>query len=67
MLVGEVIIYAFGLTWLALDLHLSAAATLSDGLTPFLAGDAIKAAIAAGLLPLAWWKLPARREQTPES
>jgi biotin transport system substrate-specific component len=67
MLVGEVIIYAFGLTWLALDLHLSAAATLADGLTPFLAGDAIKAAIAAGLLPLVWWKLPARREENPES
>lgn len=67
MLVGEVIIYAFGLTWLALDLHLSAAATLSDGLTPFLAGDAIKAAIAAGLLPLIWWKLPARREENPGS
>jgi biotin transport system substrate-specific component len=66
MLVGEVIIYAFGLTWLALDLHLSAGATLSDGLTPFLAGDAIKAAIAAGLLPLVWWKLPARREEDPD-
>ena len=61
MLAGEVIIYAFGLTWLALDLHLGAAATLSEGLTPFLAGDAIKAAIAAGLLPLVWWKLPVGR------
>jgi len=67
MLVGEVIIYAFGLTWLALDLHLSAGATLSDGLTPFLAGDAIKAAIAAGLLPLVWWKLPSRSEETPDA
>jgi len=66
MLVGEIIIYAFGLTWLALDLHLSAGATLSDGLTPFLAGDAIKAAIAAGLLPLVWWKLPARRDEAPD-
>jgi biotin transport system substrate-specific component len=54
MLVGEIIIYAFGLTWLALDLHLSAGATLADGFTPFVAGDAIKAAIAAGLLPAAW-------------
>jgi len=65
MVAAEVIIYAFGLTWLALDLHLSAAATLSDGLTPFLAGDAIKAAIAAGLLPLVWWKLPARERDSP--
>jgi biotin transport system substrate-specific component len=54
MIVGEVLIYAFGLTWLALDLHLGAAATLTAGLTPFVAGDAIKAAIAAGLLPVAW-------------
>jgi len=62
MLVGEVIIYALGLTWLAIDLHLGAAATLKDGLTPFLIGDAIKAAIAAGLLPLAWRMLPIGRQ-----
>jgi biotin transport system substrate-specific component len=61
MLIGEVIIYTFGLSWLALDLHLGATATLKDGFTPFLAGDAIKAAIAAGLLPAAW-KLAGRRE-----
>ena len=54
MLAGEVAIYAFGLTWLALDLHLGASATLKEGLTPFLAGDLIKAVIAAGLLPAAW-------------
>jgi biotin transport system substrate-specific component len=62
MIVGEVIIYAFGLTWLALDLHLGAAATLTAGFTPFVAGDAIKAAIAAGLLPVAW-RLAGRRQQ----
>jgi biotin transport system substrate-specific component len=62
MIVGEVIIYAFGLTWLALDAHLSAAAALTDGFTPFVAGDAIKAAIAAGLLPVAW-KLAGPRPQ----
>jgi biotin transport system substrate-specific component len=54
MLVGEILIYAFGCAWLAIDLHLGAAATLKDGFTPFVIGDAIKAAIAAGLLPLAW-------------
>ncbi|MGB6454768.1 MAG: biotin transporter BioY [Streptosporangiaceae bacterium] len=64
MIAAEVVIYAFGLTWLALDLHLGAGATLSDGLTPFLAGDAIKAAIAAGLLPLVWWKLPTRQQDS---
>jgi biotin transport system substrate-specific component len=54
MLVGEIIVYAFGLTWLALDLRLTAGATLKDGFTPFIAGDSIKCAIAAGLLPAAW-------------
>jgi biotin transport system substrate-specific component len=62
MLAGEILIYAFGCTWLALDLHLGASATLADGFTPFVAGDAIKAALAAGLLPLVWWKLPVRRQ-----
>jgi biotin transport system substrate-specific component len=55
MIAGEIVIYAFGVTWLALDLHLSASAALSEGLTPFVAGDAVKAALAAGLLPGAWW------------
>jgi biotin transport system substrate-specific component len=54
MVVGEVLIYAAGLTWLALYLHVGPAKTISLGLTPFVAGDAIKAGIAAGLLPLAW-------------
>lgn len=64
MLVGEVLIYAFGCAWLALDLHLGAAATLRDGFTPFVIGDAIKAALAAGLLPVAW-KLAGRRHDEP--
>jgi biotin transport system substrate-specific component len=60
MLAGEVMIYAAGLTWLALDLHLGPTATIREGLTPFLAGDGIKAVIAAGLLPVAW-RLAGRR------
>lgn len=54
MLVGEVLIYAVGLTWLSLYLQVGPAKTISLGLTPFVAGDAIKAGIAAGLLPLTW-------------
>jgi biotin transport system substrate-specific component len=61
MIAAEVVIYAFGLTWLAIDLHLGASATIAEGLTPFLAGDAIKAALAAGLLPAAWWLAGQRR------
>jgi biotin transport system substrate-specific component len=64
MIAGELVIYLFGLTWLAVDLHLGATATLRDGFTPFVAGDAIKAAIAAGLLPAAW-KLDGRPRSRP--
>jgi biotin transport system substrate-specific component len=66
MIAGEIVIYVFGLTWLAIDLHLGASATLRDGFTPFVIGDAIKAAIAAGLLPAAW-KLAGRRPRRPQS
>ncbi|HWG61558.1 MAG TPA: biotin transporter BioY [Streptosporangiaceae bacterium] len=55
MVAAEIVIYAIGVTWLAVYAHLSAGSAISEGLTPFLAGDAIKAAIAAGLLPAAWW------------
>jgi biotin transport system substrate-specific component len=66
MVVGEVLVYAFGLTWLALDLHLGAAATFTAGFTPFVAGDAIKAAIAAGLLPAAWRLVGRRQHDEPQ-
>jgi biotin transport system substrate-specific component len=63
MLAGEIVLYAAGLTWLACYAHLGPAATIREGLTPFIVGDAIKAAIAAGLLPVAW-KLAGRRSAT---
>jgi len=52
---GTLVVFAFGLPWLAVALQLDLAQTLQFGLWPFLVGGAIKAAIAAGLLPLAWW------------
>jgi len=54
MVVGEILMYGVGVTWLAFDLHVGAGKAISLGLTPFLAGDAIKAALAALLLPAAW-------------
>lgn len=66
MLAAEVVIYAIGLAWLALDLNLSAASTLKEGLLPFIAGDVIKAAIAAGLLPAAWRLAGGRRSAADE-
>jgi biotin transport system substrate-specific component len=54
MAVGNALIYLLGATWLAVDLHLGVSGALSLGVTPFLLGDAIKAALAMGLLPGAW-------------
>ena len=54
MLLGEAIIYAVGVPYLALSLDMSASAAIAAGLTPFLLGDALKAALAMGLLPTAW-------------
>jgi len=54
MVTGGIVIYAFGLAWLAADLHLGASAAIRAGLVPFLAGDAIKTVLAALLLPGAW-------------
>jgi biotin transport system substrate-specific component len=60
MVAGEVVMYGIGVIWLAVDLHVGAGKAISLGLTPFLAADAIKAGIAALLLPGAW-KLADRR------
>jgi biotin transport system substrate-specific component len=54
MVLGNVMIYAIGVSWLALALGISLTAAIPLGLTPFLLGDAIKIALAAGLLPLTW-------------
>ncbi|AWT43257.1 MULTISPECIES: biotin transporter BioY [Streptomyces] len=54
MLLGEAIIYAVGVPYLALATGMTASAAIAAGLTPFLIGDALKAALAMGLLPTAW-------------
>jgi biotin transport system substrate-specific component len=54
MLVGEAIIYAIGVPYLAFAAGLSASAAIAAGLTPFLIGDLVKAVLAMGLLPTAW-------------
>ncbi|MEU9913078.1 biotin transporter BioY [Streptomyces sp. NPDC051001] len=54
VLLGEAIIYAVGVPYLALATGMSASAAIAAGLTPFLIGDALKAALAMGLLPTTW-------------
>jgi biotin transport system substrate-specific component len=55
MLQGNVVIYAFGATWLAHALNVDAQAAWDLGVKDFLIGDALKILLAAGLLPSAWW------------
>ncbi|MEO8263710.1 MAG: biotin transporter BioY [Pseudolysinimonas sp.] len=52
---GSLIVFAVGLPWLSFVLGTDLNTTLEYGLYPFILGGVIKAAIAAGLLPLAWW------------
>jgi len=54
MVVGEFVMYVFGVVWLAFDLHVGIGKAISLGFLPFWIGDAIKCALAAGLLPSAW-------------
>lgn len=54
MALGSALVYLCGATWLAHDLHLSASKAVAEGVTPFLIGDAVKAAVAAVVLPATW-------------
>ena len=54
MFTGEFLVYLIGVPWLAVDLHVSLGKAIALGLTPFLAGDAIKAGIVALILPATW-------------
>ena len=51
---GSLAVFAIGLPWLSITLHLNLAQTLAAGFYPFIIGGIIKAVIAAGLLPLGW-------------
>lgn len=54
MVVGNALMYAFGVPYLAFALDMSASDAIAAGMTPFLAGDAVKLVVAALLLPGAW-------------
>ncbi|WP_030168619.1 biotin transporter BioY [Spirillospora albida] len=54
MLLGTTIMYAAGVPYLMASLDVSLAKAADLGLTPFLAGDALKVLLAAALLPAAW-------------
>ncbi|APY88322.1 biotin transporter BioY [Streptomyces alfalfae] len=54
MVLGSAIIYAVGVPYLAAATGMSLTQAVAAGLTPFLIGDALKAALAMGALPTAW-------------
>lgn len=54
MLSGNVVIYLFGLPWLAAKIDTGLEDTLEAGLYPFVVGDLIKLYLAGALLPAAW-------------
>lgn len=61
MVLGNLVIYAIGVPILALVLGLSLPGAIAAGATPFIPWDAVKIALAAGLLPLAWAVVGRRR------
>jgi biotin transport system substrate-specific component len=63
MVVGNLVIYAIGVPYLAAHLQVSLTDAIGFGLTPFLAGDGLKILLAAGLLPAAWRLAGERRPQ----
>jgi biotin transport system substrate-specific component len=54
MVLGNLLIYVIGVAWLANWLTVDLPTALEFGVWPFLIGDALKIALAAGLLPAAW-------------
>lgn len=52
---GQLVIFAIGVPWLAVVADLSASAAIDAGFTPFIVGGLVKAAIAGVALPGAWW------------
>jgi biotin transport system substrate-specific component len=71
MVVAEIIIFTFGVVWLAQALDIPAGGpvggnddALDLGLYPFIIGDVLKTLIAAGTLPTAWKLIGRRRGPT---
>ncbi len=54
MVLGNLVIYAVGVPYLAASTGMDLAMAIEKGVTPFLLGDGLKILAAAGLLPAAW-------------
>jgi biotin transport system substrate-specific component len=60
MVLGNLVIYALGVAWLALSIGLQSA--FMQGMLPFILGDAVKIAIACVVLPGGWQLLKSHRQ-----
>lgn len=63
MVIGNLVIYALGVPYLANSLGVDLGRALELGAVPFLIGDGLKIALAAGLLPAAWWLAGSRSKR----
>jgi len=63
MVLGNAVIYLFGVPWLMASADLSLQQGLEFGAWPFLVGDALKVAVAAALLPAGWWLVNRRSQE----
>ena len=61
MVIGNIIIYAVGVTWLKAATNMDWAMAVSLGMTPFLIGDALKIALATGAFTAVWAIIRRRR------
>ena len=65
MAIGSLIIYSFGVPWLAASASFDISVAIEKGVAPFLLGDAIKLALAAAVFPSAWWYVNHGRSDGP--
>jgi biotin transport system substrate-specific component len=62
-LLGSVVIYLFGVPWLAASVGVSGTEAMELGLVPFIVGDLLKVAVAGLLLPATWALVTRLRRQ----
>lgn len=55
MLIGDAAIYVIGIPWLMAATGFAFEEAIVKGFSPFVIGDVLKVAIAAGIFPVAWW------------
>jgi len=55
MLIGEAVIFAIGVPWLAVTAGQPMDWAIANGLTPFIGAEIVKLGLASAAFPAAWW------------